>query len=238
MTEPRRREVAALLGCVTLSALRRRLRERVPPPESPTEPRLAPPASRPWLRRIARHPVALVFLTLGAATTFTLVFAATRLADDGNLSAADWFRLIIVGIIAVAFLARALSVLGRLPPIRWIRAALKRPTTPLPMATIPSIDPDEIGALAAGFGRLTSTERSRIRSQTALDDVFWVAVNLALMTLGGLALFGLGFSALRDIFSGESGVWSYIRLAMSIVAALGLARLLRASIGQLRLRRQ
>jgi hypothetical protein len=106
-----------------------------------------------------RQPLALLFLGLGVATTFSLVFAARRLGDDGSLSALDWFRLTIVGIIALAFFGRIVATLGRLPPIRQIRRALKRPPEPRPLATVPRLDGNfqQIGSNTTFSGSLIDT---------------------------------------------------------------------------------
>jgi hypothetical protein len=241
MTDHRRDGVVALLGRVTMTALRRRSRERdepdqdVPPPAARLS--TAPEKTKKWWRFILQ-PLGVVFLGLGAATTFSLVFAARRLGDDGSLSALDWFRLTIVGIIALTFFGRIFATLGRLPPVRQIRRALRRPAEPRTLATIPHTDTDELAPDDAAFGRMTPVEWAKVKTQMRLDDAFWVAVNLALLIFGGIALYGLGSSAVREIVTGEAGAWSFLRVAMAAMATFGLVRLLRGSIAQLRLRRQ
>ena len=243
-TAPRAAEVEAMLGQATLSQLRRHARNRpgAASIDRPAVTKLAPPAARPWLRRSARHPIAVLFLILGAATTGSLAFAASRLNDDGSLSGLDWFRLVVVGIIAAAFFLQLLAFAARLPPIPWIRRRIRATRVApdaAPLATVPVVDQTELTARAdEGFGRLSSTERARVRTQTALDDLFWAGVNVTILALGGFAAYGLGYTAVRDLLNGDNRAWAAIRLVLFVLTMMGLARVFTRSIAQLRMRRQ
>ncbi len=235
--------VEMLLGRSTLGELRRRARTRLPrDDDTPADRKLPPVAGHGWLRRSVRHPLAVLFLVLGAATTASLVFAASRLDDDGSLSGVDWFRLGVVGIVAMAFFVRLLELLLRLPPFRWVRRTIGRrnePSSATPVAHIPSVESVELaGRIGDGFGRLSSVERARLRNQAKLDDLFWLGINLAIIVLGAAAVYGLGYTALRDLVDGDDRSWAVARIALFVLAFMGLVRVLRMSIGQLRMRHQ
>lgn len=236
----------ALLGQVKLSELRRRSRERSAVPlvassESPT-PRIIQRSGPSRLKRWLRHPTAFLFLLLGALTTLSLVYAASRLDDDGSLGLADWFRIVIVAIVALAFFVQAGSLFVRLFRLRKLLQLFKGAageTQLNPTATIASHGEDQLAErMAPELGRLTHVERARANAQMRVDDAFWIMVNVTILLLGGFTVFGLGFSSIRDISNGGEGAWPFVRLVLCPLSLFGLVSLLRRSIGQLRLRRQ
>lgn len=167
--------------------------------------------------RFPRTPLVVLLLAFAALSNFSLILALRSALDDGSISFSDVVRLLIIAIIAGAFLYQLVMLVAAVTRLRSIVRSLlgrsgadriPRPTTVIPsLAEEPLVGHEGLGAV----GRL---HRARFKSARRADDMFWVGLVIALVLFAGLSAYALGFGAIKDLSRGDAMLWATVRLVL------------------------
>lgn len=173
----------------------------------------ARPPSSARLRLLRALPWLLLALTIAGLAL--LGFGAYRLLEDGEASGEDWFRLIVMALLALLVATQAAGTFRRL---RRRNREMAQAWAHVP---INAVDLDDLlSAAPPGLGHGHRLTRTRSRFAAFTDSAAWLALLLAILAFAVAALF---VSVVMPLLDGDDlGTGMLLRLGAAIVLTAGL----------------
>jgi hypothetical protein len=182
----------------------------------------------------------------GALVTAGMAFGAIVSATDADgITRGDAFRICVIAVLSLMFLAQMAAVLRLMPGASWVAARLRSNKPPPPPPPQPLLDQVTATALSRSvpedLGTLSMAERLRSRGRRFTDLGSWallviVAVGFMLFIVAGNAL-----GMFTGFWHGHFGIGSLIQIAFLLLTAFGafmLSTMGLRGFGQRRLRRR